>query len=134
MLLLAAGLFFLLCACSSDTPSADATSSADIPAYQKISAEEAKRTMGIPGIILLDVRTEEEFLDKRIDGAVLIPDYEIAERAETELTDKDAIILLYCRSGRRSADAAKTLADMGYTQVYDFGGIIDWPYDTVSGE
>lgn len=83
--------------------------------------------------ILLDVRTKEEFEESRIEGAILIPDYEIAERAETDLPDQDAVILIYCRSGRRSTLAANELADIGYTNVYDFGGIIDWPYDTVSG-
>jgi rhodanese-related sulfurtransferase len=81
--------------------------------------------------ILLDVRTEEEFKERHIKGAVLIPDFQIKQRAETELTDKNALILIYCRSGRRSANSARRLIEMGYTNVYDFGGIIDWPYDTV---
>jgi len=103
--------------------------------YRKINAAEAKQMMDGGGdFILLDVRTDEEFLEKRIAGAVLIPDYEIAERALAELPDKDARILVYCRSGRRSALAAQDLLDLGYTNVYDFGGIIDWPYETVSGE
>ena len=102
--------------------------------YQKITAEQAKAKMdeGKP-FILLDVRTDEEFKEKRIDGAILIPDYEIKSRASTELPDKNALILIYCRSGRRSALAANELIEQGYTNVYDFGGIIDWPYDTVSG-
>ena len=102
--------------------------------YQKITAEQAKAKMdeGKP-FILLDVRTDEEFKEKRIEGAILIPDYEIKSRASTELPDKNALILIYCRSGRRSALAANELIEQGYTNVYDFGGIIDWPYDTVSG-
>lgn len=104
-------------------------------AYRKISAEEARRIMeSADDFILLDVRTEQEYEEKRIDGATLIPDYEIASRAESELPDKNAVILVYCRSGRRSAGAAKKLADMGYTNIYDFGGIIDWPYETTSGQ
>ena len=101
--------------------------------YQKISAEQAKAKMdaGEP-YVLLDVRTEEEFRGQRIEGAVLIPDYEIGDRAESELPDKSALILIYCRSGRRSANAANELIGMGYGNVYDFGGIIDWPYDTIS--
>jgi len=83
--------------------------------------------------ILLDVRTEEEYRDQRIDGSVLIPVDEISIRAEAELPDKDATILVYCRSGRRSASAAEELAALGYTNVYDFGGIQSWPYETVSG-
>lgn len=103
--------------------------------YHKISAAEAQEMIAeSEEFILLDVRTDEEFREKRIDGAVLIPDYEIQERAETELPDKEALILIYCRSGRRSAAAANELVNMGYTNVYDFGGIIDWPYDTVSDE
>jgi len=100
--------------------------------YQKITPEQAKARMdeGKP-YILLDVRTEEEFQERHIDGAILIPDYEIGSRAAAELPDKKALLLLYCRSGRRSAHAAQELIGMGYTNVYDFGGIIDWPYDTV---
>jgi len=85
------------------------------------------------GYILLDVRTDEEYNAEHIEGAVLIPDYEIGSRAETDLPDKTALVLVYCRSGRRSANAANELIGMGYTSIYDFGGIIDWPYDTVKG-
>ncbi len=103
-------------------------------AYQKITAEEARRMMGETGeLILLDVRTQEEFDEKHIEGAVLLPDFQVRDKAGDQLPDKDAVILVYCRSGRRSAGAAQQLADMGYTHVYDFGGIIDWPYATVSG-
>jgi len=102
--------------------------------YQKITAEEAYQIMqDTDPYMLLDVRTNEEFKEKRIDGAVLIPDYEIRSRAATELPDKNALLLIYCRSGRRSANVAKELIEMGYTNVYDFGGINDWPYDTISG-
>jgi len=80
--------------------------------------------------ILLDVRTDQEFNEGHIGGAMLIPDYEIAVRAEQELPDKNALILIYCRSGRRSANIANELLEMGYLRVYDFGGIIDWPYET----
>ncbi|MDR1542598.1 MAG: rhodanese-like domain-containing protein [Clostridiales bacterium] len=100
--------------------------------HHEISAEEARKIMNDGGeFILIDVRTQNEYNENRIDGAVLIPDYEIKERAFEAIPDKKARILIYCRSGRRSAIAAKELADMGYTDVYDFGGIIDWPYDTV---
>lgn len=103
--------------------------------YRKISAEEAKDMMASSAdFILLDVRTEEEFSEKRLEGAILIPDYEIGDRAEIELPEKDALILIYCRSGRRSALAAQELILSGYTNVYDFGGIIDWAYETVSGD
>jgi len=104
------------------------------PVYRKISASEAREMMETTdNFILLDVRTEEEFEEIRLEGAVLIPDYEISERAEVELPDKNALILIYCRRGRRSEIAARELVEMGYTNVYDFGGINDWPYETVSG-
>jgi len=99
--------------------------------YQRITAEQAKAKMDTgEQYVLLDVRTEEEFNESRIDGAILIPFDEIMDRAESELPDKNVLILVYCRSGRRSANAANELVAMGYTNVYDFGGIIDWPYDT----
>ena len=103
------------------------------PIYRKISAEEAREIMeSSDDYILLDVRTEEEYREKRIDGAILIPDYEMTDRAVSELPDKNAVILIYCRSGQRSANAAKKLVQIGYTNIYDFGGIIDWPYETTS--
>ena len=101
--------------------------------HKIISAEEAKEMM-TGEYILLDVRTDEEFREGHISGAILIPDYEIAVRAENELPEKDAIILVYCRSGRRSALAAKALADIGYSNIFDFGGIIDWPYKIITGD
>lgn len=110
------------------------------PVYSKMDAENAKKMMeefgdGSKGsYILLDVRTEAEYLEKRIPDSVLIPDYELAQRAEAELPDKTQVILVYCRSGNRSATAAKELVAMGYNHVYDIGGIIDWPYETTSGQ
>lgn len=112
----------------------DTMENAEYPSPGKISVEQAKEMLSRNAdIILLDVRTEDEYKEKHIEGAILIPDYEIASRAKSELPDKDAVILLYCRSGRRSANAAKELNDMGYSNVYDFGGILDWPYETVTG-
>lgn len=102
--------------------------------YHKITAEEAKKKMqDTANFILLDVRTPEEFSEQHIPGATLIVDSQISAEAQKKLPDKDTPIFVYCRSGRRSAAAAKQLVNMGYTQVYDFGGIIDWPYETVSG-
>ena len=113
-----------LCSCDSNMNEA---------VYRKISAEEAHEIINSSeDYILLDVRTEEEYSEKRIDGAILIPDYEIASRAESELPDKNAVILVYCRSGIRSARAANTLVDMDYTNIYDFGGILDWSYETIN--
>ena len=82
-----------------------------------------------PDAIILDVRTQDEFAEERIPGAILLPDFEVEARAQEVLPDKDALILIYCRSGRRSNISAKLLASMGYTNVYDFGGILSWPYE-----
>ena len=101
--------------------------------YQIITSAQARQMMDDGhAFILLDVRTTEEFETERIEGALLIPVHEVKERAQAELPDKNARILVYCRSGRRSAQAAHDLINMGYANVYDFGGIIDWPYETVS--
>ena len=100
--------------------------------YEQITPAQAKEIMDTQdGYVILDVRTREEFDEAHIDGAILIPDYEIADKAESILKDKDQLILVYCRSGRRSKLAAEALVELGYTNVKEFGGIIDWPYDTV---
>lgn len=104
------------------------------PVYQKISSSEAYKMMSETGnFILLDVRTESEYKEKRIPGAILLPNDEIKSRAEAELSGKEQLIFVYCRSGGRSASATKELVELGYTNVYDLGGIIDWPYETTSG-
>ena len=101
--------------------------------YQQITAQEAKTIMDTEkDYIIIDARTEEEFAAGHIANAVLIPEYEIAERAEAELPNKDALILVYCRSGRRSKIASEELVKLGYTNVKEFGGIIDWPYETTT--
>ena len=98
--------------------------------YMNITAEEAKQIMDTEeGYIILDVRTQEEYDEGHIPGAILIPNTEIEARAEEELTDKDQLILVYCRSGRRSKLAAEILVELGYTNIREFGGIIDWPYE-----
>lgn len=98
--------------------------------YKSVSSQEAKELMDSEdSYIILDVRTEEEYAEGHIKNAVLIPDYEIAERAEKELTDKNQLILVYCRSGRRSKIASDILVSLDYTNVVEFGGIIDWQYD-----
>ena len=100
--------------------------------YEQISGEQAKNLMDTEkDYIIIDARTEEEFKEGHIEGAILIPEYEIAERAEKELPDKDQLVLVYCRSGRRSKIAAQALADLGHTNVKEFGGIIDWQYEIV---
>ena len=101
--------------------------------YEQITPAEAKALMDSEdGYIILDVRTPEEFAERHIEGAILIPDYEIGEKAESILTDKDQLILVYCRSGRRSKNAANELATLGYTNIKEFGGINDWKYGTVT--
>jgi rhodanese-related sulfurtransferase len=98
-----------------------------------IDSKEAKEIMEQnEDVIILDVRTEEEFREGHIKGAILLPDYEVEEKAEEVLVDKSTTVLVYCRSGRRSASAAKALLTLGYSKIYDFGGIIDWPYEIVT--
>ena len=98
--------------------------------YVNITAQEAKKLMDREeGYIILDVRTGEEYAQGHIPGAVLIPDYEIETKAEEILPDKDQMILVYCRSGRRSKNAAQALLELGYTDIREFCGIIDWPYE-----
>jgi len=104
------------------------------PAYHVVGAEKAKEIMdsGDP-YLLLDVRTESEYAEKRIIGAILLPSSEIDNKAESVLPEKTALILVYCRSGARSAAASAKLAEMGYANIYDIGGIMAWPYETESG-
>ena len=98
--------------------------------YMNITAEEAKGIMDREeGYIILDVRTQEEYDQGHIPGAIQISHEEIAEKAEDVLTDKNQLILVYCRSGRRSKIAAEILVDLGYTNIKEFGGILDWPYE-----
>jgi rhodanese-related sulfurtransferase len=132
--LLAIGMITLVgCSNAKDTDKTDSVSEETETILEKISAEEAKAKMeASKDIIILDVRTEEEYSEGHIEGAILLPDYEISEKATEILKDMDATILVYCRSGRRSAISAQELSDLGYTSIYDFGGILDWPYDIVN--
>ena len=99
-------------------------------AYMNITAEEAKQIMdNEEGYVILDARTQEEYDQGHIPGAIRISHDEITEKAEEVLTDKDQLILVYCRSGRRSKIAAEALVELGYTNIKEFGGIIDWPYE-----
>ena len=100
--------------------------------YEQITAQEAKTIMDTENdYIIIDARTTEEFAEGHIENAILIPEYEIADRAEKELPDKEQLILVYCRSGRRSKIASEELVKLGYTNIKEFGGIIDWPYEVV---
>ena len=119
----------LLAACGNDT---DNTNKGENAMYEQITAEEAKTIMDTEtDYIIIDARTEEEFAEGHIENAILIPEYEIKDRAEKELPQKDALILVYCRSGRRSKIASEELVKLGYTNVKEFGGIIDWEYEIV---
>ena len=100
--------------------------------YEQITPEEAKKIMDSgEEHIILDTREEDEYDEGHIEGAILIPYTEIENKAEEMLPDKDKLILVYCRSGRRSKIAAESLAKLGYTNVKEFGGIIDWKYEVV---
>lgn len=111
-----------------------APAKADETAYHKISGEEAKKMMEEGGVTVVDVRTAGEYAEGYIPAAVNLPVENIGAEPPELLPDKDAVLLVYCRSGRRSKAAADQLVELGYTKVYDFGGIIDWTYETVKGE
>jgi rhodanese-related sulfurtransferase len=98
--------------------------------YMNITAKQAKEIMdNRQDYIILDTRTQEEYEQGHIPGAILIPHDQIKDLAEGLLPDKDQLILVYCRSGRRSKLAAQDLLSLGYTNIKEFGGIIDWPYE-----
>lgn len=98
--------------------------------YQQIGQEEAKEMMDSQEVLILDVREQDEYDSGHIPGAVLLPVGSITEESAAEvIPEKDATVLVYCRSGNRSKTAAKTLAELGYTGIYEFGGITTWPYD-----
>lgn len=119
---------------STETISADdAITNTGTNLHETISASTAKEMIDRDdSIIILDVRTKDEYNEGHIENALLLPDTDVESKAEELLPDKDATILVYCRSGRRSALSATKLDELGYTNVYDFGGIIDWPYDIVT--
>ena len=103
--------------------------------YYELDQADSKQWMDAmkPGeYVLLDVRMKEEYQAGHIEGALLIPDFELENEMEQKLPDKTMPIFVYCRSGYRSKKAAKVLADAGYKKVYEFGGIMDWKYGTVS--
>ena len=95
-----------------------------------ITAQEAKIIMDSQeGFVILDVREQYEYDESHIPGAVLLPLGQVEEKAQEVLPDKEQLILVYCRSGRRSKQAAEALVQLGYTNIKEFGGIIDWPYE-----
>ena len=118
-----------LAGCANENQESEVTTSVS---YEQISQDEAKNIMDTEsGYVIIDARTQEEYDSGHIEGAILVPEYEIADRAEQELPDKSQLILVYCRSGRRSKIASQALADLGYTNVKEFGGIITWEYEIV---
>lgn len=118
-------IIVLLSGCAQ--PSGSSTAS-----YKQITQEEAKETMAKDdGHIIVDVRRQDEYDEGHIPGAVLIPNESITDKQPEELPDLDQIILVYCRSGRRSKEASQKLANIGYTNVYEFGGINTWTGEIV---
>ena len=136
LLLLAA---MLLAGCSNQQPETQQTTvqptqatetTTPEEAYMNITQEEAKKLMDTEtDYIILDVRTQEEFDEKHIPGAILIPHTEIEAKAAEKLPNKDQLILVYCRSGNRSKTASEALEKLGYTRIREFGGINTWPYE-----
>ena len=98
--------------------------------YQQITQEAAKKMMDTQKVVILDVREQHEYDSGHISGAVLLPVGAITEgTAVAVIGDLDTVVLVYCRSGNRSKTASQVLVDLGYTSVYEFGGINDWPYE-----
>ena len=98
--------------------------------YQQISQEEAKNMMDTQEVIILDVREQDEFDTGHIPGAILLPVGTItADTAAAVIPETDSVVLVYCRSGNRSKTASAALAGLGYTGIYEFGGISTWPYE-----
>jgi rhodanese-related sulfurtransferase len=120
----------LLTACANDNNVITKDEDEEIMTYEQITPEKAKEIID-SGMehILLDVREQSEYDEGHISGAILIPYTEIDKKSAEMLPDKDSLILVYCRSGRRSKIASESLVKLGYTNVKEFGGIIDWPYD-----
>ena len=112
----------LLAGCGTKTPTAKT--------YQQITQEKAKEMMDSQEVIILDVREQEEFDAGHIPGAVLLPVGSVSkDTAAAVIPDLDSVVLVYCRSGNRSKTASQALADLGYTNIYEFGGINTWPYE-----
>ena len=141
-LTLLASLCLLLSACGNGTTSSESdqsgvqiTTASENVSYQQITQEKAKEMMQADdGHIIVDVRRQDEYDSGHIPGAILIPNESIGTECPKELPDLNQIIMIYCRSGRRSKEASQKLADMGYTNIYEFGGIIDWTGEVVTDE
>ena len=112
--------------------SMDAQAAQGESAYHKITASEAKAMMDQGSVTVVDVRREDEYAAGHIPGSILVPNEGIRDTQPEELPDSDAVLLIYCRTGVRSRQASDKLVEIGYQNVYDFGGIADWPYETVT--
>lgn len=127
-------IMFSLQGCANDMPMDDNQEAVqeNSSAYHKIDAKEAKDMIDNDKVTIVDVRTEQEYQEKHIPDSILVPNETIEEEAKDKLPDKEAVLLVHCRTGVRSKQASDKLVQMGYKNIYDFGGINDWPYDTVS--
>ena len=133
IILFFAAILFLLTGCASRGQVMDGDGM--LNSYKQISQEQAKEMMEKDdGHVVVDVRRQDEYDAGHIPGAILIPNESINKDQPEELPDLDQIILVYCRSGNRSKQAAQKLFDMGYTNIYEFGGIIDWTGEIVTTE
>jgi len=121
----------LLSGCQSTADNNEMNQEEDGPMYTKISPEEALNKMNEEGVIIIDVREASEYAEGHVEGAQLLPLGDVKSGNLDLIPDKDQLILVYCRSGNRSGQAAKILVANGYTNVLDFGGILDWPYEVV---
>ena len=128
---LALALVLVLCLTGCNAGISKESATTAMTGYKQISQDEAKDMMARDdGHIIVDVRRQDEYDAGHIPGAILIPNESIDKERPKELPDLDQIILVYCRSGRRSKEASEKLAKMGYTNIYEFGGIITWPGET----
>lgn len=124
-----------LAGCSAAPAESEDTSMSDSSnAYAKITADEAKTMMDAGNVTIVDVRTAQEYADGHIPGAINIPLESIGSDKPAELTDTDADLIVYCRTGVRSKQASDKLVELGYQHVNDMGGIVDWKGETVTGD
>lgn len=124
IVILLSSLLLLLTGCGGNTSDSS---------YEQITQEAAKEMMDTQEVIILDVREQDEYDSGHIPSAVLLPVGMIDEdTAAKVIPEKDSTVLVYCRSGNRSKTASAALADLGYTNIYEFGGINTWPYETES--
>ena len=134
-LLMGVCMMFSLFGCGKPFQVLDGDGMVHVPAYVHISQDEAKLMMkDDDGHVIVDVRRADEYAQGHIPGAILIPNEEIGTKEPEELPDKYQVILVYCRTGRRSKEASQKLADMGYVNVYEFGGIEEWTGQIVTGD